>query len=215
MSNLYSVKKSTTRLFPTFRSYIPTLLFCSMPYKFISNCLTETIKKVSGKVCFGFSTGPLIFFCQGTITTTTKMYNLFNLISSVVLKLKQLNSTVLTTGIWSKMRTMASLSTSKQKVQLIDLIQHIITNFIEKLISTCWISTNKLHLVFKNMNLSLQLAVQFYLHLVSGFPLITLKTNTGLFCFPDYFMLFQVEGNIFFFKQFLSFFFQETEKVSS
>jgi len=131
MLNLYSVKKSTTRLFPTFRSYIPTLLFCSMPYKFISNCLTETIKKVSGKVCFGFSTGPLIFFCQGTITTTTKMYNLFNLISSVVLKLKQLNSTVLTTGIWSKMRTMASLSTSKQKVQLIDLIQHIITNFIE------------------------------------------------------------------------------------
>lgn len=65
------------------------------------------------------------------------------------------------------------------------------------------------------MNLPLQLSVQFYLHLVSGFPLITLKTNTGLFCFPDYFMLFQVEGNIFFFKQFLSFFFQETEKVSS
>lgn len=74
-------------------------------------------------------------------------------------------------------------------------------------ISTCWISTNKLHLVFKNTDLPLQLSVQFYLHLISGFPLITLKTNTGLFCFPDYFMLFQVEVNFFFFSSSSYFFF--------
>lgn len=114
---------------------------------------------------------------------------------------------------------MASLSTNKQKVQLIDFIQHRITNFIEKQlwmpISTCWISMNKLHLVCKNINLPLQLSVQFYLHLISGFPLITLKTSTGLFCFPDYSMLFQVEVNFCFIKQFLLFFFQKIEKVSS